>query len=240
MTNTPSPTLTSLDNPISLEMRAYDALKAAILSFALMPGEPLVEAELARRLGISKTPVRNALARLEKEGFIAKQPYKGYNVAEISQQTVIEIFAVRAALEGLAAREATAHLTPGALAEAAALLAEHAGAAERGDLEQASTLNRQFHDLLLRLANNAWLTQILSNLDEHLQRYRLLSAFQAGRLEKSVAEHAAILQALQAGDAAAAEVAARQHLFSVSADLAEQDFNQLVGLAHQQRSPAVE
>ncbi|HNS37649.1 MAG TPA: GntR family transcriptional regulator, partial [Anaerolineaceae bacterium] len=74
MTNTSSPTLTSLDNPISLEMRAYDALKAAILSFALMPGEPLVEAELARRLGISKTPVRNALARLEKEGFIAKQP----------------------------------------------------------------------------------------------------------------------------------------------------------------------
>jgi len=221
-------------------MRAYDALKTAILNFGLMPGDPLIEAELARQLGISKTPVRNALARLENEGFVSKQPYKGYNVAAISQQTVIEIFAVRAALEGLAAREAVANLTPAELLQAATLLTDHAQAAAAGDAVRASALNRQFHEFLLALAHNTWLTQILANLDEHLQRYRLLSAFQSGRLEKSVTEHAAILQALQAGDPAGAEAAARQHLDSVAADLAAQDFAQLVGLAHQQRHPAVE
>ena len=94
--------LATPSSPVSLEKFSYESIKEAILTFRLYPGQTLVEGELAHQLGISKTPVRDALLRLEKEGFIIKFPYKGYSVTEITRESIADMFEIRSALEGLA------------------------------------------------------------------------------------------------------------------------------------------
>lgn len=224
--------LSPVREPVSLEKLAYDSIKAAILSFQLMPEENLVETDLARQLGISKTPVRDALSRLEQEGFVEKIPYKGYTVTGISQQAVIEIFEIRATLEGLSARQATPNFTDQDLEIARDLVFRHNEAARQGDTQTASELNKQFHALILSKAKNSWLRQILGNLEDHLSRYRLLSNFQAGRLEKSAEEHDAILRAIVSRQPDKAEQAVRSHLLSVAKDLQDQDFNEIIDRIH--------
>ncbi len=220
--------LSPVGGPVSLEKLAYDAIKEAILAFRLKPGESLVESDLAAQLNISKTPVRDALLRLEKEGLVVKVPYKGATVSEVNQQIMNEIFEIRAVLEGLAARLATPFMTPDDLERASRLVDQHEQVLLRDDPDEASRLNRQFHELIVQQAPNQWLKQILSNLDEHLKRYRTLSNFQVGRLGKSIDEHRLILKALCEGQAEQAEQAMRFHLSSVAVDLNNQDFDELV------------
>ncbi len=227
MTESPS-LLSPVHNPASLEKLAYEAIKEAILTFRLKPGESLVESDLAGQLKISKTPVRDALSRLEKEGFIIKYPYKGYTVSEISKQALIEIFEVRASLEGLAASLATEKITQAQIDQAAGWNNEYALALDRGNTALAAQMNRCFHDWIIQSADNQWLVMILSNLESHLQRYRVLSYFQPGRQKKSVAEHHAILDALRQRDGSSAEHAIRTHLLSVQADLIEQNIDELI------------
>ncbi len=220
--------LSPVGGPVSLEKLAYDAIKEAILAFRLKPGESLVESELATQLHISKTPVRDALLSLEKEGLVVKVPYKGASVSEVNQQIMNEIFEIRSVLEGLAARQAAPLMEASHLQLASSLVDQHEQALLRGDIDDASRLNRQFHELIVRQAPNQWLKQILSNLDEHLKRYRTLSNFQVGRLGKSIDEHRMILTALCEGQAEQAEDAMRAHLVSVAIDLNDQDFDELV------------
>lgn len=217
-----------VSSPASLEQLAYDAIKDAVLAFRFKPGESLVEADLAGQLKISKTPVREALSRLEREGFIVKLPYKGYYVSEISHKEMVDIFEMRAALEGLAVREAAERMTAEDITQAVALVEQHARAVEACDIPLASSANRDFHNFLIERSGNRRLALVLNNLNEHLQRYRVLSSFQAGRLKKSDEEHHRILAALLASAPAAAETAAREHILSVSAGLAAQNFDELL------------
>ncbi len=220
--------LSPVGGPVSLEKLAYDAIKEAILAFRLKPGKSLVESDLATQLNISKTPVRDALLRLEKEGLVVKVPYKGASVSEVNQQIMNEIFEIRAVLEGLAARLAAPRMGTADLKIAASLIDQHEQALLRNDTDEASRLNRQFHDLIVQQAPNQWLKQILGNLDEHLKRYRTLSNFQVGRLGKSIEEHRQIYKALCDRQAGQAESAMRAHLGSVAIDLNNQDFDELV------------
>ena len=231
--------LSPVPEPLSLEKMAYNAIKEAILTFRLKPEENLVESDLARQLGISKTPVRESLSRLEREGFVTKIPYTGYYVTPISTQSVSEIFEIRAALEGLAASLAALRLSDEDITLAQTLVARHEQATQNGDIAQAARLNRQFHDLIITRAGNQRLAQILANLDEHLQRYRTLSNFQSGRLDKSVAEHRAVLTALEQRQPSQAEQAVRAHILSVSNDLAHQDIQALIQLARQNLQPGL-
>jgi DNA-binding GntR family transcriptional regulator len=214
--------------PPSLEKFAYDAIKKAILTFALKPGDALVEAELSKQLSVSKTPIRDALSRLEKEGLVSKVAYTGTTVSEIDSQLVADLFELRAVLEGLAARKAALNFTPQDAAAAQTNLAEHKAALASGDLTRASELNRQFHALILRNAPSPRLHTFLGNLDDHLQRFRVLSNYQRGPHSKSVAEHQQILTAIQANDADGAEKAMRAHLMSVVADLKDVDIHALI------------
>ena len=118
----PTYQLEKVGAPLSLKDRAYAAIKEAILSLKLQPGTLLVETELARQLGISKTPVRDALQELEREGLVTRILFKGTYVTEVSARDAEEIFQLRAVLEGLAARLATPRLTPEDLARARQLL----------------------------------------------------------------------------------------------------------------------
>ncbi len=234
---TDEPLLSPLNNPPSLEKLAYDTIKQAILTFRIRPGETLVENDLARQLGISKTPVREALSRLEKEGFIVKIPYKGYTAAPISVQEIVEIFQVRAALEGTAASLAAPQLSAADLAHLTELVSRHEQALAGDDNESAASANRQFHQFIIQKSGNQRLAQILANLEDHLQRYRLLAAYQVGRPQKSVTEHHKVLTAFKQQNGQAAAAALSAHLLSVLEDLTRQDLSDLVARAREGARP---
>jgi len=221
--------LTPISTPVSREQQAYERIKEAILTFKLKPGQSLVENELASQLDISKTPVRDALLRLEKEGLVTRVLYKGASVAELNQRKMEEIFEIRAALEGLATYLATPFITKEEVLEAQRLVNAHAAALASGDIREASRLNRLFHELIVRKSPNQWLKDILSNLEDHLRRYRMLSSFQGDRRDKSIVEHQRILDAIQRKDPEAAEKAMREHLMSVLSDLVRvHDFDEII------------
>jgi DNA-binding GntR family transcriptional regulator len=214
--------LPKITEPVSLKDKAYNATKSAILSLKLKPGDPLVETDLAQQLGISKTPVRDALMELEREGFVTKVPFKGTYVTEITLKDVCEAFQVRAVLEGLAARLAAPLFSAEELEEAEKILAAAEAALAEGDIVLCSEHGRQFHNLIINKADNQRLQSITRNLDDHLQRFRLLSDQISGRLNKSLKEHRKVLEALRRRDPIAAEKAMQGHLSSVLQDLSEE------------------
>jgi DNA-binding GntR family transcriptional regulator len=230
----PQSPLSPVGGPVSLEKLAYDAIKSAILGFKLKPGDALVESDLAQQLGISKTPVRDALLRLEKEGLVVKIPYKGSYVSEITKQTVIELFQIRAVMEGLAAGLAAPFLTDADIHACEEFISRHLQALQAGDIEAAAVYNRKFHQTILQRCPNQRLLQILSNLDDHIQRFRLLSNYQRGKVLKSVQEHEAILDAVRRKSASEVENAMKAHLSNVLHDLSNQDFDQLIEYVSQQ------
>ncbi len=222
---------------LSLERKAYDAIKEAILSFQLKPGMALVEVELARQLQISKTPVRDALARLELEGLVTKEPYRGTTVCLLSRRNMVEMFQIRAALEGLAVRLACANFSADNIFEAQALISRQHTAIESGDQDMAAAANRRFHDLFISRANNQWLIRTLNNLEDHLRRYRTLSLHQENRQERSLEEHRVVVEAISQRNADAAEHAMRAHLLTTVEELSDKDFDELVKRVVSELSP---
>lgn len=212
--------LTPLNSGTTLTERVYSTIKDAILDLKLPPGSPLVEDELARQLGTSKTPVRDALLALERDGLVTKIPYKGTHVAELSLQDAREIFELRAVLEGLAARLAARSFSPRELDEAEKLLDAADEARERGDFATASSCGAQFHRSINLHADNKRLIPLLDKLEEQLRRLRRMSDLLTGRLAKSGLEHRKILAALRTGDPPRVEQAMREHLESVLNDFA--------------------
>lgn len=199
----------------TLTERVYETIKEAILDLKFKPGSALVEDDLARQLGTSKTPVRDALLTLERDGLVTKIPYKGTYVSDISLKDATEIFELRAVLEGLAVRLAAPGLTHNDLDLAKRILDDSEAALTRGDAAATSLLGAQFHRIMHEHAHNRRLIPILEQLEKQLRRLRLMSDQGPGRLHKSLGEHRQILMALQAGDPIAAEAAMRRHLESV-------------------------
>ena len=199
----------------SLADRAYDTIRDAILRMALRPGETLVEAKLAAALGISKTPIRQALHRLEQTGLVVGVPNKGYSVSELTQQDAYEILELRAVLEGLAARRACERLSAEDLDRLEELLDQARAADLSGDAALCAELGHAFHRLVHQRAENQRLSLMLSILNDQFHRIRLLSSRVPGRLPRSMEEHARLFEALQSRDAARAEEMMREHLFAV-------------------------
>lgn len=212
-------TLGSVRGLQTLTQQAYSVIKEAILQLKLAPGTPLVEEELAFQLGTSKTPVRDALLELERDGLVIRIPYKGTYVSEISEQDAKEIFELHAVLEGLAGRLATASLTPEELDQAEAILDAYDQALAAEDWEAATACGQQFHRIVIQRASNHRLLAILRTLDDQLHRLRRISNQDLVRLQKSAGEHRRILAALREGDPELVEAAFREHHHSVLHDL---------------------
>jgi len=216
-------TLSPLDGPTSLKDHAYQRIKDAILNLQLKPGAPLVEADLAEQLGVSKTPVRDALLELRREGLVTKIPYSGTFVSEITVKDIREIIQIRAVLEGLAARLATPHLSDAALEYLGSLIDRELDAIEVDDTELAARLNSEFHEIILAQVENQRLVALAENFEDQLQRFRTLSSQLKGRLKKSAEEHRRVLLALCARDADRVEGLFREHLLSVLDDLTNEE-----------------
>lgn len=226
--------LTPLNDNLSLDRLAYEKIKDAILNFQFLPGQALVESELAAQLGISKTPVRDALMRLEKENLVLRIPYKGTYVSDINSEEMVDIFQIRIELEGLAIQLATPALQEEDFARMEELVKEHAAALNKRNIALVSQINSQFHNVIIQRCSNPMLIDLLLHLDDHLKRYRLLSISQGFRSDKSVPEHSQILEALRHRNAEKAKEAMRNHLANAMDDLYSQNFTELVEHLHRQ------
>jgi GntR family transcriptional regulator, rspAB operon transcriptional repressor len=195
-----------------LKDKAYQSIKEAILFMRLTPGESLVEAALAKQLGISKTPIRDALQRLEREGFVTVVPFKGAQVKGIWPKDLWEIFQLREVLEGLVAREAAKNLTGDGLKELRHLIGKAEQAIEVSDFQLCSMCIAEFHERLASSAGNERLTTILANLHDHLIRFGFVSSHIPGRTMKSSTEHRDLLDAIESGDPDRAETTMRRHI----------------------------
>jgi len=215
-------TLQKVDTSPSLKDKAYTAIRDAILTLELEPGTSLVENDLARQLGISKTPVRDALQELERDGLVIRIPFKGTYVTEVMEKDLREIFQLRAVLEGLAARLATPLFTPQELEQLDRDHTASENALAKGDLTLCSKLGKGLHDAIIDKADNEQLITMIRNLDASLMRFRALSDRVSGRLDISLREHRRIIDALRRRDAYAAEESVRDHLHSVLENLSDQ------------------
>ncbi len=190
-----------------------DALREAILDGVLPPSTWLREDELAATFNVSRTPVREALRRLADEGLAVKTAHHGTVVAPLSMDDILALYVVREDLEGLAARLAAVRCPPETLARLRAVHAEMEDSAAREDAPSLVRQNLAFHRLIREAAGNSYLERFLTQV-EHAVR-RVPSSFRRpGRPTGVVAEHAAVLAAIEARDGDAAERAARQHMHS--------------------------
>jgi DNA-binding GntR family transcriptional regulator len=211
--------LERVETVLSLKDKAYAAIKSAILSLRLEPGMALVESDLAQQLGLSKTPVRDALQELEREGFVTRVFFKGTYVTDVTTKDLVEVFQIRAVLEGMAARLAAPLFSPPELDDISQSLDAAEAALAEGNLHFCSECGMALHEAIIDKADNQRLALIIHNLDDHVQRFRAVSDRIIGRLSKSVVEHRRVLAALRTCNPEMAEWAMRDHLLSVLQDL---------------------
>ncbi|MBS1117367.1 MAG: GntR family transcriptional regulator [candidate division NC10 bacterium] len=190
---------------------AHDAIRDGILTGRHAPGQRLIADDLAKELGVSRMPVREALHRLEVAGLVTIAPHRGAVVSELSETECIEIYHVRAVLDGLATRLATPNLSEPDHARLTALLAEMEAGVEAKDPQRVLNVNREFHTLIWIAARAPRLRDLLENLYDASQRFRNMSVLIPGRLDQITHEHRLIVEALARGDAAAAERYANEH-----------------------------
>jgi DNA-binding GntR family transcriptional regulator len=200
----------------------YPQLHDAIIRGVLLPGERLVELELADRFNVGRAAVRTALARLEQDGLIEREPHKGARVRVITFAEALEILEARSVLEGLAARLATQHASEADITELQRLHGEMQAQVQQGDLLGMSESNTIFHDTILKAANSSTLLRLLQSLHPHHvhQPYRMILL--PGRASQSVDEHQAIVEAIAARQPDNAEAAMRYHLEQTAAALRRQ------------------
>lgn len=196
-----------------LREQAYAQIKKAILNGQLRPGQALVEEQLSHDLGLSRTPLREALVLLEREQLIEMIPYKGTFVTGLTVREARELFQVRAALESLAIRLAIDRIPAEEMAEVAARHFAN-GWEERIDFDMLAAGNRALHDLVLRYADNDTLRGLINSFIEKVHRYQAVAHVEISQedLQAEFREHYAILQALQARNGALAQERLQLHL----------------------------
>lgn len=193
---------------------AYDAIKRAILENTYPPGYQAGEMEVARQLSMSRTPVHEAMARLQEEGLVRILPKRGILVLGLSPADVADIYDVIIALEGAAAERLARQPEPARLRAAAALevsTGEMDAALRAGDRPAWAKADRAFHDVLARDCGNPRLDRIVGTVSDQLHRARMFTLSLRPLPVASAVDHAAIIAAVRAGDPVAASLAARAH-----------------------------
>ena len=189
-----------------------DTLEGMILDGTFADGERLDEMQLAQRFSVSRTPLREALQRLALSGLVEQLPRRGVFVRQPGPVELIEMFEVMAELESACARLAASRITDEALAEMRASNARCQSAVEARDADGYYRENERFHAILYRQSGNSYLEQECRRLHRRLTPFRRLQLRLRGRLAQSMAEHEAVVAALERGDARAASDAIRAHV----------------------------
>jgi len=210
-----------LDSFRPLGEMVYESLRDAIVNQALKPGERLMETELADEMGVSRTPVREAIRKLELEGYVVMIPRKGAYVAGLSIKDINEVFEIRGALEALAAGLAASRATEEEIEEMELNLALEANHFESSDLLKTIEEDTKFHELIYKASRNNRLLGMIKELREQVQRFRTTTLAVPGRLKFALDEHRKIVEAIAARDVGRAQRAAREHIESAENALLE-------------------
>jgi DNA-binding GntR family transcriptional regulator len=198
--------------PASRTEVVLEEIRRGILTRELVPGQPLVEAELAARLGVSKTPVREALKVLSNSGLVTFSPYKGASVVLVDAELAESVYDVRMVLEPEAVRRAVEQRDTALLDDAAEALKEASAAIAEQDQAALSLLNRRFHRALYRGCGNPLLISILDDLRDRAALISVVGWTANPSWKKEWAEHKAVLAAAKKGDAEGAAALLREHI----------------------------
>ncbi|HIT90893.1 MAG TPA: GntR family transcriptional regulator [Candidatus Merdenecus merdavium] len=190
----------------------FNTLRQAILKGELKPGERLMEIQLANRLGVSRTPIREAIRKLELEGLVLMIPRKGAEVAKITVKNLKDVLEVRRALEELAVQVACDHIDEEQLEDIKLAAKEFEEAVKNRDLSGLAESDIKFHDLIFQATTNQRLITILHNLREQMYRYRVEYLKDSKAHEVLIKEHNEIVKALSERDKEAATLAIRGHI----------------------------
>jgi DNA-binding GntR family transcriptional regulator len=221
---TPRVVLAPLEDTSTFADRAYTALKGTIVSLNVyeQPGEVrLDERQLASDLGISRTPVREAMAQLEREGFVRSVPRRGIYVVRKSKQEVIEMITAWAALESMAARLITINATTDEIATLRKMFSTFENGQARAHLDEYSEVNIEFHQSIIRLSKNRVLIDLAENLFTHMRMIRRKTIGEQDRVDRSIRDHMNIIEALEARATERAEDLVRDHALGLADHVAK-------------------
>ena len=197
-----------LDSYQPLREVVFETLRDAIRKGILKPGERLMEIHLAEQLGVSRTPVREAIRKLELEGYVIMMPRRGTYVSNLSIKDINEVFEIRTSLDSLASGLAAERITDEELEHLQRLLVVIGEAIKEKNMEKIVEADTKFHDILYQASRNNRLVGIIYNLREQLTSFRAKSMAYPGRLE----EHRRIVDTIAQGDAVAAQKASEYHM----------------------------
>jgi len=213
-----------LATPASFKQQAYRALKNAIAAMDVYGSRAeirLDERQLAADFGISRTPVREAMAQLEREGFVRSEPRRGVYVVRKTRREVIELITVWAALESMAARLITQTAAEQEIAALRRMFATFHNGELRAHLDEYSDVNIEFHQTIIRMSRNDALINLAENLFTHMRMIRRKTIGEKDRADRSIRDHIHIIEALEARDTERAERLVRDHALGLADHVAK-------------------
>ncbi len=200
-----------IEKPKSLSKAVAEGIKEAILNGTFRPGDKLVETTLTERLGVSRTPLREAFRELEVEGYITVIPHKGAFVSQLSEKEVRDIYTIASVLESLAARLATPHMVGEKLAKLKEMHSELKRCLEKRDIDGYYAVNALYHHFIAETSRNERLCTMIDSLRKQILKTRALSLALPERLDASMSEHDGLLKAFTEGDALLVEKLMMEH-----------------------------
>jgi DNA-binding GntR family transcriptional regulator len=211
-------------SPASFKSRAYTALKNVIVSLDVYRQRSEVrldERRLAQDFGISRTPVREAMAQLEREGFVRSVPRRGIYVVRKTRREVIEMITAWAALESMAARLITENASDEDIASLRTMFTKFENGELHARLDEYSEVNIEFHQTIIRMSRNSVLIALAENLFTHMRMIRMKTIGEKDRADRSIHDHMHIIKALEARETARAEELVRTHALGLAEHVAK-------------------
>lgn len=202
----------NMDDFLPLRDVVFKTLRKAILTGELKPGERLMEIHLANRLGVSRTPIREAIRKLELEGLVTMIPRRGAEVAQITEKSMKDVLEVRRALDALCAELACDRISEEEMEKLEEACAGFEKATETGDTTVIAKADVALHDIIVAATGNQRLVQLVNNLAEQMYRYRFEYIKDKSQHERLIEEHKMIYESIRAKDKKAAAAAARMHI----------------------------
>ncbi len=206
----------------SAGQHVFEYLKQAIALGDIAPNSRLVESRIADSIGVSRTPVREALHKLESQGFLQKLPPGGFAVLGLTSQDIDETFGIRSILESYAARLAAENHTPEGLNRLEKKILEYQHCLEQGRVSELEEINTRFHELLYTLSNSPRLIKMINDLKAQIHRFRHIILSQESMARQSNRDHKRMVAAIRQHDADGVEKLVREHILRGKAAVLEQ------------------
>ena len=214
----------------SLRGRVFHKIREDILKGRYRQNEAMKELQISKELGVSRTPVREALRQLELEGLVTIIPNKGAVVSGINARDIADIYAIRSMIEGLSAQWAAENITDTQLDELEEVVYLSEFHLKKGHIDQLYELDNKFHEMLYEASSSKILRHVLSDFHHYVQRVRKTSLSAPERAEKSIQEHKAILEALRNKDGDAAKSLTNVHVENTSRNVIEKRIVEVLGI----------